>query len=205
MHFNCISSEEKELLVKLLVESGCVKFGSFTLKSGQTTPYYVDLREATMHPQLFGTIVELLTKMMPNGRRLDDWRKAAEAKPPCAVVGVPYGVVPLAGALAHACKLHYYPVRKEVKDYGHKPDSSSFSEFEFVLVEDVMSTGSSIVETIHKMEGKKITDVIVMVDRQLGGREKLAHEYPSIKVHSLLNITEVLEAVERQKATSTAS
>lgn len=196
MSSKSISPEAKSSLVKQLVESGCVKFGNFTLKSGLTSPYYVDLREATMHPRLFGTIVDMLKEIVPDTKRYEDWTKAAEAKSPCALVGVPYGVVPLAAALAYTCRLHYYPVRKETKDYGHKTDSSSFDSFEFILIEDVMSTGSSIIDTIKKMDDKKISDVIVIIDRGLGGRNKLAEDYPNLRVHSLLSIEDILEALK---------
>lgn len=188
--------DKSSLLVEQLVESGCIKFGNFTLKSGLTSPYYVDLREVTMHPSLFNTIIESLQQLLDTHKPC-----GLNAGTPCALVGVPYGVVPIAAALAYTCKLRYYPVRKEVKDYGHKPDSSSYDLFEFILVEDVMSTGSSIIDTLKKMEGKKITDVVVIIDRELGGRDKLAKEYPDIKVHSLLKISDVLKAVNRKGAT----
>ena len=192
MATSSVPSDERTQLIQQLITANCVKFGEFKLKSGQMSPYYVDLREATMYP-VFKTIVHIVKNVIEN-RCLSN-----QASKPVAVVGVPYGVVPLAGAVAHECKLFYYPVRKEVKDYGNQTGSTAFSNFEFILIEDVMTTGSSIVETIRKMKGKKITDVIVIIDRESGGVEAIRAEDPDIRIHSVLKASEILKMKPNNK------
>jgi uridine monophosphate synthetase len=61
------------------------------------------------------------------------------------------------------------------------------------LVEDVITSGKSLVETIDEVEneGIKVSDIVVVLDRQQGGKEKL--EAKGYKVHSLFNISEVVE------------
>lgn len=186
LHDSCGSLKVK--FIEQLIEKGCIKYGNFVLKSGVSSPCYVDLREASMHPALFHNMVELVKEVIPKEKYDGD----SYHGPPVAVVGVPYGVVPLAASVAYACNLAYYPVRKETKEYGHKPDVSSYSEFEYIIIEDVMSTGSSIIDTIKKMQGKKITDVIVVVDREL--KEDLKKQYPDIRLHSIVRMSDLLTA-----------
>lgn len=173
---------EFKTLVQLLEENNCLKFGEFTLKSGAKSKYYIDLRESTFSPRLFNFIVEAIKKTISHARHIENGNKVA-------IVGVPYGVVPIAGAVAYELKLPYFPVRKETKNYGNQGDSNSLLDHEFILIEDVMSTGSSIIETIKKLEGKRVTDVIVIIDREAGGADKIKAQYPDIKLHSILKAT----------------
>lgn len=177
-------------LALLLVDSGCFKTGEFKLKSGLTSSYYIDLREVTHHLELCDLVAtklrDQLLKLAPAGKQL-------------FVAGIPYGVWPVAAQAAREARLCFYQVRKETKDYGRKTDMSAYKDSEFILIEDVMSSGSSIIETIKKMEGLTISNVIVIVDRELGGEENLGREYPNIKLHSLLKASEI------QKLASTRS
>lgn len=54
-----MSSDAKKALVKKLHDAGVFKFGEFTLKSGQFTPVYIDLRSMISKPQLFVSISNL--------------------------------------------------------------------------------------------------------------------------------------------------
>lgn len=175
----------KSELIALLVSTGCVNFGQFTLKSGQSSSYYVDLRELTMHRKLRKQMVAAIKSVIKQDNNgLED----------VAIVGVPYGVVPLASFVANETDLLYYPVRKEVKGYGKKIESVPSNIQKFILIEDVMSSGSSIIETIKKLDTDKVTDVIVMVDREAGGEENLKKEFPNVKLHSILRASELLNS-----------
>lgn len=189
-----------ESLIKLLITNNCIKFGEFTLKTGQKSNYYVDLRESTMCPATFHAIVELVKDFIPKDKQNETYPPLSEQKgAPVAIVGIPYGVVPIAAAVAYSCKLAYYPLRKESKDYGVKPDSNLYTNYEHILIEDVMSSGSSVIETIKKISNKKITDLIVIVNRQSGGDQKLKEEYPNIRVHSILLASDILEFYKELK------
>ena len=181
-----LSSNEfnKDKLISQLVSTGCLKFGQFTLKSGASSPYYIDLRESTFHIDLFKEIVNSIKIVISKEKRPTDR---------IAIVGVPYGVVPVAAVVAYETNSAYYPVRKEEKGYGNKSGTESLKDHEYILVEDVMSSGSSIIETIKKLDGKNVTDVIVVVNRDAGGDENLMSSYPGIKLHSILKASELLK------------
>lgn len=178
------NGSSKHTLISQLVQTGCLKFGQFTLKSGAMSPYYIDLRESTLHIGLFKEIVESIKSVIAQKKQQTDR---------IAIVGVPYGVVPVAAVVAYETNSAYYPVRKEVKEYGNKSDTELLKDHDYILVEDVMSSGSSIIETIKKLEGKKVTDVIVVVNREAGGDENLKSTYPNIKLHSIIKASQLLK------------
>ena len=70
-----------------------------------------------------------------------------------------------------------YP-RREVKEYGtKKPIEGTFAAGETVVVlDDLITTGASKLEAIEPLlaAGLKVTDVVVLVDREQGGSGELA-------------------------------
>lgn len=194
----------RERILRDFTRHDLVKFGKFMLKSGEESSYYVDLRESTMYAELFQDLVELIKNVIQHNTSYSNGNSNGDsstngARAPVAIVGVPYGVVPLAGAVAHACKAVYYPLRKEVKGYGRQIDSVAFNNFQYIVVEDVISSGASIVESIRKLEGKKVTDIVILVNREQGGDELLASEFPHIKVHSIFRVSEIIKRANEIK------
>lgn len=181
------------MVISQLFETGCIKVGDFKLKSNLRSPYYIDLRGITRNRALYNSIVDEVKRriLASSDRKIDATSKIA-------IVGVPYGVVPLAAFIAYSLGLEYEPIRKETKNYGAEPEVADSDDYEYIVIEDVMSTGSSIIETINKMPGKKVTDIIVIVNRELGGIENLNSKYPDIKLHSILSIKDLLPHFEQK-------
>lgn len=167
-------------LVDELYKIGCFKFGSFKLKSGMVTPFYIDLRLLISYPDLLQKIAEAL------------WQKM-QALTFDRICGVPYNALPLATAIS---LFHHVPMllkRKEHKDYGTKKQIEGlFHQGETcVIVEDVIVSGKSILETIEPIEdsGLKVEHVFVIVDRQQGGKQIL--EKQGLIVTPLLTVAEI--------------
>lgn len=87
--------------------------------------------------------------------------------------------------------------RKEAKSYGTKKlIEGKYGEREnCLIIEDVVTTGSSILETAADLQAEKliIEDAIVVVNREQGGVENIAKR--GIKMHSLFTLSYLLETL----------
>ncbi|MDY6779604.1 MAG: orotate phosphoribosyltransferase, partial [Halobacteria archaeon] len=104
------------------------------------------------------------------------------------LAGVALGAVPLAAVASVKSGLPYVIARKEEKEYGTSNTVEGELEEgeEVVVVEDIVTTGSSVLEAVEKLRdaGAVVNDVVVVVDRQEGGRENIEKE--GLRLHPLL-------------------
>ena len=164
---------------------GIIKFGRFTLKSGIESPFYVDLRPLASDPKILKLLANYLLDMLP----LDNFD---------LICGVPYAALPMATAMSLESYLPLIIKRKEAKQYGTKKMLEGiFTKGQnCLLVEDVITSGTSLLETIPEIENEGITvsDIVVVLDRQQGGKELL--ESKGYRVHTLFTISEVCKILK---------
>lgn len=169
-----------------LLDAGCVQFGEFTLKSGLTSPIYIDLRRLVAYPRLLQRIGTAYLEIL---RDLQFDRIAA----------VPYAAIPIATAIALEANLAMIYPRKEAKDYGTRADIEG--EYEAgetaALIDDLATTGESKFEAIDKLKaaGLRVRDIVVLIDRQSGAREAL--QRAGCTLHAVLTISQLLDHWER--------
>ncbi|XP_030895219.1 kalirin [Leptonychotes weddellii] len=118
-----------------------------------------------------------------------------------SVCGVPYTALPLATVICSTNQIPMLIRRKETKDYGTKRlvEGAINPGETCLIIEDVVTSGSSVLETVEvlRKEGLKVTDAIVLLDREQGGKDKLqAH---GIHLHSVCTLSKMLEILEQQK------
>lgn len=174
---------DHHFLIYSLYQIGAIQFGDFKLKSGQTSPIYINLRKIISYPNILRSIVKLM------------WEKTRSCQFDL-VCGVPYTALPIATCLSLDFNIPMLMRRREKKDYGTK----QIIEGEFVegqsclIVEDVVTTGSSVLETISDLEkaGLKINDIIALIDREQGGKENIEKKY---KLHAIFTLSDVLHAL----------
>ncbi len=170
-------------LIQELFRVEAVKFGDFTLKSGQKSSVYADLRTAITFPDILQAMGSALAERIA-GIEHD------------FVCGVPYTAWPLATCVALLTRKAMLLRRKEAKTYGTRTSIHGvFKQGQTcVLIEDVVTTGSSILETFTDLQdsGLVVSDVVAFLDREQGARETLARY--GLKLHSVLTMQEVLNA-----------
>ena len=179
-----------------LFRSGCLKFGTFRIKSGALSPYYIDLARLLATPKELCSIAEIAADAIGPIMVSDEIDKLAS--------------IELKGALilpSIACKvdLPCVVVRKEDKAYGvtGRIAGAEVAQGENILFfDDVISEGLSKLEGIKPLEelGAHVTHVMVVVDREQGGRENL--EKLGYKVHALAKISEIVEALHQARSIS---
>ena len=162
--------DDKKARLKEKLFERAIKFGEFTLASGQKSNYYINGKMATLDSEGLNLVAGLILDMLES---FD-----------CDAVGGPtLGADPMVGAiiaLAHERnrKLTGFIVRKESKDHGTKSliEGPLDKGMRTVIVEDVATTGGSAIKAINAVRdfGCEVIKVIVIVDREQGAKENLA-------------------------------
>src|SRR5438128_5651957 len=89
--------------VAALKASGALQFGTFTLASGKTSSYYVDIKQAITRPDLFRTIAKAI---------------APHARGASRLAGVELGAAPIAVAVSPATGKPYALARSAAQGHG---------------------------------------------------------------------------------------
>ena len=176
-------------LAQDLIDSQCVRFGSFILKSGITSPIYLDLRRLAAHPTVLRRVAQAYATIL---RSLSFDRLA----------GVPYAALPIVTAVALEMNRPFVYPRRETKDYG----TQAVVEGEYhagecvVVLDDLATTGDSKLEAIHKLEsvGLRVRDIVVLIDRGQGAATTLAQA--GYRLHAVVTLAELLEEWLRSNA-----
>jgi orotate phosphoribosyltransferase len=153
-------------LVRALREHALV-LGEVTLSSGRTASYYVDAKRATLRPEGFRAMGELVAA---EARRLGA----------TAVGGTTMGADPIAcSALAAGFEGTAFFVRKEAKAHGlqRRVEGPPLGpEDRCLVVEDVVTTGGSTLLALDALreEGRQVVGVVAVLDRLAGGGDAIA-------------------------------
>ena len=175
-----------------LQESGAIKFGNFKLSSGKESAYYVDLRLVPSFPHQFRKMVKSLQNLISEKIGLDNFDYIAS---------VPTSGLVIASALAIETVKPLIYIRQKPKDYG----TSSLIEGKIpegsrvVLVDDVGTTGHSLLNAIKALKDAKIIidSAFVIVNRLEGAKENLEAE--KVKMYEITDILEISNVLHNEK------
>lgn len=169
--------------------SGCLKFGRYKIKSGATSPYYIDMARVLAEPVQLCELTEAAAQKIKEISVTERIDKLAS--------------IELKGALivpSIACKLNLpcVIVRKENKSYGvtGRIAGADVAKGDNILFfDDVISEGLSKVEGIKPLQelGGTVKHLLVVVNREQGGKEKL--EKLGYRVHALAKISEIVPSL----------
>jgi orotate phosphoribosyltransferase len=174
--------------LKEILQAKSVRFGAFTLASGQTSDVYVDCRLTTCSPRAMPLIGRLFLRKMEE----KDWF-------PDAVGGLTMGADPIAFAIARESLERLPPidcfiVRKERKSHGMQKVVEGLESTEgrqVVIVEDVCTKGESTGLAIENARsvGMEILGAVCLIDREAGATELLRDKY-GVELVSLFKLSD---------------
>ncbi len=172
-----------------LFEAGCVQFGEFTLKSGASSPIYVDLRRLAARPDLLRRVAREMAGILAD-LEFDH------------IAALPYAALPIGSAIALQTGTSMVYPRREVKDYGTKKSVEGvFAEGDTaVVIDDLATSGETKIEAISQLAaaGLAITDIVVLIDRLGGASEALAAA--GYRFHSVISVRDLVDRLLRLEA-----
>ena len=192
----------KESFIKFMVESGVLTFGEFTLKSGRKAPYFVNTGNYNTGSQL-ARLGEYYAQCIKENNVQAD-----------TLFGPAYKGIPLAAACSIALSnkygidVNYAFDRKEAKDHGeggvfvgYVPKAGE----DVVIVEDVITAGTAIRESMAILSRLEVAATFIMVDRKERGKgEKLAMEEVEeefgFPVYSVVDVYDIIAYLEENPA-----
>lgn len=187
-----VLNEAQKDLINNLLAINAVQFGDFTFSSGKKSSVYVDLRRTISYPDLIKCIIH-------------EMRNLRSARPEELVCGVPYGSLPLACAYSYYTNTPMIMPRTHAKSHGSKVlIEGVFQKGQScLLIEDMISTGKSVIATIQQLSdaGIIVTDVLACASWGIGGVERIHKLNVNCKV--LLDMRSVVDYLYTQATLST--
>lgn len=186
-------------LLQCLVRCNALKFGIFVTKSGRVSPYFVNIGEVCN-----GEGISLLS-----GCYAQIFQKHFAGKAD-NLFGPAYKGIPLCAATAaalhkeHGINVSFTYNRKEAKEHGEGGilvGDAYLEKRRVVIIEDVITAGTSIEETMRIMSAApnaEIAGLIVAIDRKeklVDGKSALQQvkEKYGIETHSIAAIEDILK------------
>jgi uridine monophosphate synthetase len=172
-----------------LLDIGAIRFGAFKIKLHEThpdaplSPIYIDLRLCRRFPEVKATAVKLYASMLKH-LKFD------------LIADVPTAGTPFASSLSDLLKVGMVTPRMNKKSYGSGNSVDGLLEEDIhktvVLIDDLITTAQSKFEAAQLLadQGLRVHDVVVLFDREQGGRDALKKK--GFELHTVYTLNELL-------------
>ena len=195
----------KREFIEFLQSAGVLKFGDFTAKSGRKIPYFVNAGMIKTGDQI-SKMGEFYAKAY-----FDKLGKKQTVLYGPAYKGIPLSISAAVALSKNGLDVPFFFNRKEVKDHG---EGGTFVGYvptageEIVIIEDVITAGTAIresMEILKNLEDTKVVATFIMVDRKEKGQtEKGAmqeiEEQFGFPVYSVVDVYDIIEYLEEDPA-----
>ena len=165
-------------IVRTLLDAGAVRFGDFTLTSGEKSDVYVDVKRAWTDPKRLDLLARALADRVGSVDRL---------------AGMELGAVPLVVATALKTGHPYVVLRKATREHGTRQafEGDISPGLKVLLIEDVTTTGGSTLRSVEIVRGAGgiVDRALVVVDREAGAAARLAEA--GVRVEPLVTMSEL--------------
>jgi orotate phosphoribosyltransferase len=152
----------REQLARRIAEVSLLR-GTFTLRSGRTSSYYLDKYRFETQPDILRALGEMFAERIP-----------ADVD---RIAGAELGAVPLAAAAAMASGKPCVFIRNQKKEYGTAKQVEGVINTgdRVVIVEDVLTTGGQVIEAAGSIKalGAVVDRIIAVIDREEGARANI--------------------------------
>lgn len=192
----------KEEFIRFMVDCGVLTFGEFTLKSGRKAPYFINCGNYKTGKQL-AKLGEYYAECIHDNNI-----------PVETLFGPAYKGIPLAVSTVVALSnkfdmdVSYCFDRKEAKDHGEGGmfvGKTLTDNEKVIIIDDVMTSGKALRESMPKLKGAADVDVTAMVitvdrmekalDSDLSAVQQ-AYEDFGVRVYSIVNMADIIKAIE---------
>jgi len=190
-----VSTTDTVILRQKLLDLFCelaYQEGDFVLSSGQSSSYYINGKQVTLHPQGALAVGKLLFFLLPIDTQ--------------AVAGLTLGADPILTSVSLISVYENRPIpaliiRKEAKRHGTRAYIEGLplpKGAKVVVLEDVVTTGKSAMQAVQRLRDAEYTvdRVIALVDRLQGGAE--LYQTAGLQFNALFSIQDIQERY-RQK------
>lgn len=171
-------------LITKFYDYGIVEKGNFTLKSGKKSDVYIDLRKSMSFPNVHKNICDKLAAKIDLTDNL-------------LICGTPYGAISYTSYISITKNIPMIFLRKEQKNYGTKKSIEGVfrSGDRVVLIEDVITSGQSVIESAQRLEkeGLSIVQIIAVVSR---ADQQI--KYKDIDIECLYHINDMNKYLDKQ-------
>ena len=198
---NTQDHQREHAFLDFALETGVLRFGEFTLKSGRISPYFFNaglFNSGRSLSRLAAFYASALHHLEPE---------------PFTLFGPAYKGIPLAASTAAALSDHHQRDisfafnRKEVKDHGEGGQLVGATlQGNVIIIDDVITAGTSIRESVNliKQAGAQPAAVIIALDREEAITENGESAIQSmatlfdLRVHALARFSTLLEFLKNR-------
>lgn len=188
---NQAGQADVERLAQALVDAGAIQFGAFRLKlheerpDAPLSPIYINLRLLRSHPDQMDVAVAAYRALL----RDCEFDVLAD---------VPMAATPFVAIISHLTRMPMItPRQPKTHGSGASIDGAYRPGQTAVVIDDLVTKADSKLEAVRVLEaeGLRVRDVVVLVDREQGGREQLTAAGYTLR--AAVRFTELMDIYRR--------